>query len=49
MRNQQELYLRAVAELRSQADIRYLADPAGAHHDLGEDAAVTHEHTLARR
>jgi hypothetical protein len=49
MRNQQELYLRAVAELRSQADIRYLADPAGAHRDLGEDAAVTHEHILTHR
>jgi hypothetical protein len=48
MRNQQKLYLRAVAKLRSQADIRYLADPADAHHDPGEDAAVTHVHILAR-
>jgi parvulin-like peptidyl-prolyl isomerase len=29
MRNQQELYLRAVAELRSQADIRHVADAHG--------------------
>jgi parvulin-like peptidyl-prolyl isomerase len=48
MRNQQKLYLRAVAKLRSQADIRYLADTADAHHDPGEDAAVTHVHILAR-